>query len=533
MHTIEPVVEPANEHGMLYWFFRNSRDKLKNYYQAHRAKVITLLVVVAALSFMLRAAIHPYVLLVRQKSFLLVLAICLVVIWFWAKRKRPLIKVVASTLVALVAVAMFMWGGAVHDYVALYYRYKTLDIRELNTLPITNHERLQPVNSIYVLSHEATSEMESPQHPDFVRVGDEFRWTIAYEPAHFLPRFFQGRVKEIANVRADTPSPNFSQRDQVNFPVGESLMLGRNSLTASIKRFGIWRYFHYEPTDVRVIKDDAGEWVQVVSLIRWKGLFFPRPEFGGVQVIRQEHSSLVGSLTLMFFGTGEWIRPEEIYQHRYLVGQNILGYEVSRYFANSFRFQSGFLGPMPGNHQGDVRVPDIDDDLNEQPFTTYFEQVADRPGMLYHYFALEPFDPDKQGLNVSLFVPADGSGPTYVYKHFEKSGTLTGFSAIAAKIMDTRKDYDWTRHRPVEHRPFIRDINGQRQFYVLTTIVTLKDGQTTGDEKPGQKSGFIAGTGANIVITDAARNIPVWVSVNSNNWEEEIKKEVAKWGVNK
>ena len=32
------------------------------------------------------------------------------------------------------------------------------------------------------------------------------------------------------------------------------------------------------------MKNDAGEWVEVVSLIKWKGFFFPYPTFGGVVI---------------------------------------------------------------------------------------------------------------------------------------------------------------------------------------------------------------------------------------------------------
>lgn len=234
---------------------------------------------------------------------------------------------------------------------------------------------------------------------------------------------------------------------------------------------------------------------------------------------------------LTLLGAGYWVRPEDVPKYRYLAGQNVLAYEVSRYIAQSFRYQGGFWGPMPGNHQGDVRIPEMPGDLNEQPFTTYFSEVADRPGMLYHYFALEPYDPDKQGLNVSLFIPADGSGPTYVYKHFQQSGTVTGFSAIAAKVMDSKKEFDWTRSRPVEHRPFIRDLYGKRRLFCLTSVVTLKDVAGQGQKAGEPGKWFIAGSLPSIVITDASLNIPVWVSTDPQNWMAEIEAEMKRLGM--
>lgn len=408
---------------------------------------------------------------------------------------------------------------------------------EMGKLPITGHERLQPRNSVYSLALEKIQETEAPSIPDYVRVGnEEYRWTLGIEPVR-IKRVY-GNVEEVVSVLPFDPSPNFSTRDRVSFETGEGMFLGRNTLTATIKTFSLWRYLNYEPADVKYVKDDSGEWVQVVSLVRWKGIFFPRPEFGGVQVIRQRKETLSSDLRLVLLGAGERIPPESISKHRFLVGQNNIPYEVSRYIADSFRFQNGFFSPMPWIHQGDIRIPDLPADVNDQPFTTYFEQVAPGlPGMLYHYFALEPYDPDKQGLNVSLFIPADGwgngSSGVHVYKHFRKGGILTGVSAITAKVMDSRKEYDWSRHGPVEHRPYIRDINGTRRFFWLTTVVTYKESgngkdagkgsaaHTTEEFRQGRR--FIAGGLPNIVLTDADHNIPVWMSSNPDEWVSELK----------
>jgi hypothetical protein len=523
------------ERGSFRNFLLNSTSGIVSYFSRHKVGSSITLIVLVVLSFMLRATIHPFVLAARKKSFLLILAVVLIGLWFWSRRKTPIAKVGISILVIAMTVSLLLWGRALHDYVALYYRYQTLDIRELKQLPVTGYERLQPRNSIFSLAHEAITEMEAPQLPDHMRVDGEYKWTMGIEPAHILPRLLYGGVREVVSVEGNNPVPNFSKREQVSFGVGEGLLLGRNTLTATIKRFGLIRYLTYEPVDVKFVKDDNGQWVQVVSLIRWTGIVFPRPEFGGVHIVRQEPQTFWSSVRRIVLGVGEWVPPDRISQHQFLVGQDTLSHQASRYIADSFRFQNGFLGPMPGNHVGDVRIPDMPDDMNPQPFTAYFEQVEDRPGMLYHYFALEPYDPDKQGLSVSLFIPADGSGPVYQYKHFENRETITGFSAISAKIMDTRKEYDWTRHRPVEHRPFIRDINGVRRFCSLTTVVTLKDkvGDTAGiaaQDDTGKARWFIAGTQPNIVITTL--NHSIWVeSYDSNKWADEVAAELKKRGL--
>lgn len=532
----EPVADkPVKVHGWFYWFLRNSRESLVRWYKRHWMGASIGMLVNLFVLFMLRGLTHHYIMMARQRSFLVALLVLLAAAWVWTRGRHWVVKTLASLVCLLLLVAMFVWGGVAHDYLALYIRYRTINIAELQKLPITGHERLQPLNSIYSLAYEQITATESPQRPDFVRVDGEYRWTMAIEPAYAIPRL-SGRVERTVSIPGDDPAPNFSKRETVRFEVGEGMLLGKNSRTATIKTMNLLRYFNYEPSEVRYLKDDQGKWVQVVSLIRWSGIFFPRPEFGGVQVIRQEQLDFAGELNHMLWGAGEWIPPEQVGNHKFLVGQNILAYETSRYMAQAIRFQNGFLGPMPWRHEGDVRIPDMPADVNEQPFTTYFEEVAKRPGMLYHYFGLEPFDPEKQGLSVSVFIPADGSGPVYVYKHSEHEGILTGVSAIAAKVMDTQKSFDWTRHRPVEHRPFIRDLGGERRFFWLTTIVTYKDDVAKTKEAiavEDQHKWFIAGTRPNIVITDARLNTPVWVSFDPSRWPDEIKEELVKAGLGK
>jgi len=323
------------------------------------------------------------------------------------------------------------------------------------------------------------------------------------------------------SVSADSPSPDFSAKNRmaVDFGVGENLLLSKNTHTATIRAFGLWRYLNYEPSDVKYIVNDTGEWVQIVSLVRWKGLFFPRPEFGGVQVIRQDasHSPWHG-FKRWLLGTGQWIEPQEIPKYKYLINQSTLPKIVSRFMANSFRFQEGFLAPMPAYHRGDIRIPDLPQDIHDQPFTICANfRNGEAPSGLYQYFALEPFHPEKQGLSTSLFIPADGRNKIYVYRHHLRNEALTGVSAIAAKVIESKKFYDWNRSHPVEHRPFIRFIDGKMRFLWLTTVVTKK-------ELDGKQ--FIAGSIPDVVLTDAASKVTAWMDpLHPENWIRTITKE--------
>ena len=60
------------------------------------------------------------------------------------------------------------------------------------------------------------------------------------------------------------------------------------------------------------MKNDEGEWVQVVSLINWKGFFFPYPTFGGVVVIQPGEHDFNDYLERLTIGKGQYISPEEM-----------------------------------------------------------------------------------------------------------------------------------------------------------------------------------------------------------------------------
>jgi hypothetical protein len=389
-------------------------------------------------------------------------------------------------------------------------------------MPETDHERIQPLHSIRVLAREAMTEVQQMSDPYFVRVDDQYRWTMSIEPS-FASRMF-GMVKEVVAVSATSPSPNFSHQNRhpVSFSVGENLMLGKNARIATIRSFGFWRSFSYEPADVKYVKGDDGEWVELVSLVRWRGVFFPRPEFGGVQVIRQTQGGVLHWLKLLFCGEGKWVPPEQVAKHAYLRGQNLVPYEVGRYAAESFRFQNGFFAPFPGFHRGDVRIPDLSGDVNDQPFITFFRfPDGASESKLYQYFALEPYEEARQGLNTSILFPADNVGPIRVYHHSKRNEALVGVSTVAAKVMESRKMYDWRQSRPAEHRPYIRKIDGKTRFMWLTTVVTYKAGFTEGSD-------YIAGSTPEVVITDAMYRQVTWMNPQQSptSWPSDLRREL-------
>ena len=518
----EPV---KKQHGALYWFCFHATQKLRLFFHTHKRKFVISTVLVLLLTIQCRAWIQFLFLDIRRMIFPILLFAAL--LWFIRREfQRPGRRAKAAVAIGAVTVLLLgFFGPSLYHYLWLYNRYQTLDLHELTELPLTDHERIQAATSMWALAHDAVSENESPAEPDFVRAGAEDHWTLAIEPAYPLGRIFRG-IQEIFDIDGRVAAPSFGEhRIPVHFEVGEHLMFSRNAHTATVRTFGFWRYFNYEPAETIFFPDDHGEWVEVVSLIRWRGFFFPRPEFGGVQLFRQEKHSFLSYLKLVFLGAGEWIPPEDIAKYPFLKGQNLLSKRVSEPMADSLRFQGGLFSPLPGYHDGDIRVPELGRDVNPQPFIGYFRDRKSNAGLLYHYFALEPFDVEKQGLNTSLFVPADGGGRVSIFHHFKNGQALSGVSSIATKIMESRKSYDWERNRPVEHRPFIKEIEGKTRFFWLTTVVTSRLGLEEGK--------FIAGSLPELVITDAETKTPVWVEAKDpGTWVEKLKSELrTSWGI--
>lgn len=525
------VKEPQQKHGRrIYWLLRHTKEGIKDALRRHIFLCVFILIAVVLSVFMFRAVMQPHLLFLRTKIFVLLFGMPFAyALWrmiFFGKIWRRLL---ATAFAASILFSVWQWGDAVHEYLSLYFRYKSLPQAELNEKPLTDNDRIQPLYSVHSIAYEAIGESNvTPMTPNFVRHGAAFDWTIGVEPKYFWPRLMGG-VQKVLRAPGTTANVSFLDKKnqvEVSFATGEHSYWGHNVFTATRKTFGLRRYWNYQTDRVTYHVDDNGNLVQVVSLVRWKGFLFPRREFGGVQVIRQTKKDMpfsewiVSNLSLFLFGIGEWVSPEEIKQYPFLQGQNNVPFGVTRYMADSFRFRAGIRGPLPWIHEGDVRIPDMKYDVNPQPFTTFF-RVPNVPGKLYHYFSLEPYGPENQATILSLLIPSDDASVVYVYDHKKHNDLITGVSTIPAKVMGSQKIYAWDKNLPVEQRPYVKDIGGMRVFYWLSTVVTKKEMEGGGKEQ------FIAGAYPEIALTDGKSNEPpVWVDpTKPETWIDELKKK--------
>jgi|GEM_PF-289054 len=518
------------EHNALYWIFHNTGKSMKGFFKRNKLLSIVLLLVLALALFLMRSSIQPGVVFLRRYFLLFVI---FAVITYFLLRNWPRKTVAqkfgrAGVILGLFAV-LYFFGRPVYEYVGLSIHYNKIEKVELNELPETFNERIQPLNAIRTLTNqELLSETESATDPKFIRRKDgsySFSMALGPSPKYKVQQVSKDMEKVIA-VSATSPAPDFSAGSQhdAHFDIGEFLVFSRRTDIAAVKSLNFLQYWNYEPADVRFIEDDNGNWVQVVSLVKWKGLFIPRPVFGGVIVIEQNDIEDFATVSKrVLFGRGKFISADDIEDHEFLRGQNIIPIKVSEWIAKSFRFQEGFFAPMPGYHEGDIRIPKLKSDQNAMPFIAFFQfnKVNSGEDKLYNYFGLEPYEETKLGLNTSLFIPSDGVGPNYYMDHSERQDAYIGSSAVYSKIIESRKNYDWNINHPAEFRPFIRNIGGKPRFFWLSTVVTKSN---------EEGSQFIGGTIPEVTLTDARYSQVVWVSrdnlPNTRMWPVQIEEEL-------
>ncbi len=518
---------PEENRNRLYWIVVNIRTAIgrmiKSSFKKRPILSILIVLVLAYLIFVGRGSIQPGFLLIRKYILLAVLSI--LILWWYFRGWRGRTNKgngFASLFIVLFATFSYFAGPGLFKYLSLYSHYSKLEKIQLNELPSTGFERIQPINSVSTLiNQEALSETEDATPPQFIRGKDnKYYYSCAVGPAkEYKIQQLSKDMYEVIFVPSNLPAPVFSgkYRTDVDFDIGELLLFSKKTSNAVIKQFNLWQYLNYEPTEPIYLQNDQGKWVQVVPLIRWKGLLFPRPVFGGVVVIGEKSESH-GYISRVLLGRGEFIAKDDVTKHNYLKGQNLIPKRVARFIAESFRFTNGFLAPMPFYHEGDIRIPEIPNDANQQPFITFFNVTKEHK--LYNFFGLEPYQENKKGLSLSLLIPGDNDEKVYVLDHRQSERTYIGSSAISAKIIESKKNYDWSKNYPAESRPFVRNVDGKQRFMWLSTIVT----------KAGDNGEYIGGSIPELTLTDATHGKVVWIDpdslINNNSWIHQAEHEL-------
>ncbi|WP_299390729.1 hypothetical protein [uncultured Gelidibacter sp.] len=499
---------------------------IKNYWnRGSRQKTITIVVtlVLMLLLFFLRDDYQPFLLWIRKYIFL-ILVIGLVM--FFGLRSFRNSASVGRRIMILVFLLLFFGmlyviGGhfKMYDYVKTYNVFNNLNKVQINELPLTQNERIQPLRNIFSMANESVGETKDVSLPHLVRVDGENKWTMAIQPSEkYTMQQISENTEEVFAVSSTSPFPRFSNENRipVTFSIGESLKFSRNTYNAVVQRFNIWQLFTMEPGDTFYMKNDSGKWVEVVSLIKWKGFFFPYPTFGGVMIIDSGEHDFNDYIERVLIGKGTYVSPENMKNYPFLTRQNTLSEKVSRLQAESLKFLGGFTDPLPWKMETAVKIPDLPEDQNQQPFVTDFDFSsvdAKAYNGLYHWFGLEPIGEERTSLTYSVFVPADGTDKLFYYDHAAKKQGYAGVSAMPLKIIESRKEYDWSVNKPVEFRPYIKDIAGRRRMFFLGTVSAVKDGSAK----------FDGSATPDLALVDSEYRDVIWIDVKRpSTWDETV-----------
>ncbi|GAB5401331.1 MAG: hypothetical protein Aureis2KO_29160 [Aureisphaera sp.] len=499
---------------------------LKRYWnKGRKQKIITILgsLLLLILLFVLRDDYQPALLFLRRFVFMILVGLLFLFFTISKFRKAP--SAGRRILIFLGIIAFFATGWffghklKLYEFMQSYNIYSDLNKVEIHELPLTQNERIQPLNNILTMAYESVGETQEVTIPHLIRVDSTNQWTMAVQPSKdYTWQRMNDNTEELFAVESTSPFPRFSgdNRVPVTFSIGQSLAFSRNTYNAVIQRLNFFQLFTHQPSDVFYMKNDTGKWVQVVSLVKYKGFFFPYPTYGGVMVIEQGEHDFSDYMERILIGKGTYIPPSEIQNYPFLTRQNTLSEKVSRLQAQSLQFLGGFTDPLPWNKQTAVKIPDLKDDENQQPFVTDFNwdtMENDAYSGLYHWFGLEPIGEERTSLSFSVMIPADGTDKLFYYNHAAKKEGMAGVSAMPLKVIESRKEYDWSVNKPVEFRPFVKEIAGRKRLFVLSTIAAKKD-----DSKK-----FDGAATPDLALIDCEYRDVVWIDAkHPSQWEMSI-----------
>ncbi|MDT0555812.1 hypothetical protein [Patiriisocius hiemis] len=503
---------------------------IKKYWQKggkQKRIIIIGAIVLLLLLFFLRDDYQPALLFLRKYIFIILIAGLF--LGFTLSKFRSALNAGKRILILLgigaffVTLWFFGWKVQLYQYMQTYNVFNNLNLVEIHELPLTQNERIQPYNNIVTMAYESIGETQEVSPPQLVRVDSSNKWTMAVQPAkEYMWQRVNDNTEEIFSVESISPFPRFSDTNRVpvTFAIGESLAFSRNTYNAVVQRFNFFQLFTLEPSEVFYMKNDSGKWVQVVSLIRWKGFFFPYPTYGGVMIIEPGEHDFADYMERISIGKGTYVPASKINDYPFLTKQNTLAEQVSRLQAQSLQFLGGFTDPLPWNMETAVKIPDLKDDENQQPFVTDFNfdsMDADAYSGLYHWFGLEPIGEERTSLSFSVMVPADGTDKLYYYNHAAKKEGMAGVSAMPLKVVESKKEYDWSVNKPVEFRPFVKEIAGRKRLFVLSTIAAKRE-----DSKK-----FDGAATPDLALIDVEYRDVIWVDAkHPSQWETTILNQL-------
>ena len=206
---------------------------IKRYWQkGKKQKVITIGLgfVLLVLLFILRDDYQPAILFLRKYVSVLLLSLLLS---FLVIRKFRKTASSGGRLALLALLVLFFgllyvvgWHFKMYDYMKTYNVFNNLNKIEINELPLTQNERIQPLRNIFSMANESVGETKDVSLPHLVRVDGINKWTMAIQPTEkYIWQRITDNTEEVFSVSSTTPFPRFSSENRISvtFSIGESL----------------------------------------------------------------------------------------------------------------------------------------------------------------------------------------------------------------------------------------------------------------------------------------------------------------------
>jgi len=226
---------------------------IKRYWKkGPKQKIITLLLTIILLIalFVFRDDYQPVILFIRKFIFIILISALTLFLGLRMFRKSPStgkrLGILALLVLFFGILYVVGWHFKMYDYMKTYNVFNNLNKIEINELPLTQNERIQPLRNIFSMANESVGETKDVSLPHLVRINDQNKWTMAIQPSEkYIMQRISDNTEELFSVSSTTPFPRFSSENRISttFSIGESLKYRQRSMGASGELDKMERFF--------------------------------------------------------------------------------------------------------------------------------------------------------------------------------------------------------------------------------------------------------------------------------------------------
>lgn len=408
-------------------------------------KSIIWLVIIVLVVWFLRPFFHPLLMgfVISPLSAILLIAIIAGVIGTGRSLQKLRFEKVSATNFTLRGGQGFSWKKFVLYIVILAVLIVLISlegsVRYLMTAKQTDYSAradlptFEPVRLVpkQVANRYADDSFQSPQEQlgdsQIVKVDGELKRVFPRLPDGWL-LYFTKKMGGFVTVDVDTLDRKVAIQN-VEFKYSEGVGIFDNLYY----RLALKKYFVTYSAEPIYLKDDTGNWITVVSYMKYKGFPFTVPYWGGVMIAKTD-------------GTITDYTPEEAQALSYLAGNRIYPKELTLFYAHSYAYKNGILNNW-FLHKDQTEVVSLpgDEPILHVSTNEGFKQMI----------VTEPYGRSYGIYKIFLFDATTGKREIISY---DINSQLTGPVVAADYIKREFPSYNWSTFVLSEPRPV--KING-------------------------------------------------------------------------